>query len=182
MLVRYQRTLADLEAQYDFYSELAVTKKAIARYRTRSSIAIGVLISGVSYLAFTPGYPLLSLGIGTVAALIFASRAPSIYKRAVRQSIRRSFAPNSGAYFDSEVELELLETGVIVRTDRMETKFTWKALKGIESRPGYTFLCIDALNAVSIPHKGIVSGDFPALLTELGRRYQSVHLLESNAE
>lgn len=181
MLVRYQRTLADLEAYYDFYCDSTVTQKAINRYRTRMSVGVGMVVFGMFCVMSAPASPLAALGVGAVSALLFASQASRIYKNAVRGNIRRCYAPQSGAFFDKELELELVETGFILRTARMETKIPWRTLERIDSRPGYTYLCIDALNAISIPHKGIVAGDFPAMLAEIGRRYQPDQRLESAA-
>ncbi len=176
MIVRYERTLADLEAYYDFYCDSAITKKAIARYRTRVSLALGMIVFGGGLIISpTAPAPLLPLVVGAAVALAFASQAKRIYTKSIRQQVRRTYGPTYGAFFDKEMELELLESGFIVRTARMETKIPWRTLQRIDSRPGYTYLCLDELNAICIPHKGIVAGDFPTMLVELGRRYQVSH-------
>jgi hypothetical protein len=69
MLVRYQRKLADLEAYYDIYCDSAITKKAIARYRNRMSLAIGMVVFGGG-LILSPTAPLLPLVAGDFPTML----------------------------------------------------------------------------------------------------------------
>lgn len=173
MHIRFQRTMDDMIAFSDYHYDHSPTlKKIVARYRVGGALAILVLSNALVHLIL-PDAPLpLTLTVSVVGAIYFATQAGKIIKRKTRDNTRKLYAEGKHASLDKEVLLELTETGLIARSDYMETKLAWGAIERIESTPDHTFLYLSPVQAFTIPHNKITEGNFPAMLAEIGRLYQ----------
>ena len=173
MRIRFKRTLNDIIAFSDFhYSHSPTMKKVVARYRVAGALAI-LILTGAATHSMMPNIPLpLVISVSVVGAAIFATQASNIVKQKMRDNTRKLYSEGKSASLEKEVEMELTETGLIARSDIMETKFAWGAIERIESTADYTFFYISPVQAYIVPHNKIIEGNFPAMLAEIGRLYQ----------
>ena len=173
MRIRFKRTLNDIIAFSDFhYSHSPAMKKIVARYRVAGALAI-LLFPAALIHWIMPEVPLpLAISVSVAGAVIFAVQASNIVKRKLRDNTRKLYSEGKSASLEKEVEMELTETGLIARSDIMETKFAWGAIERIESTADYTFFYISPIQAYIVPHNKIIEGNFPAMLAEIGRLYQ----------
>ena len=173
MRIRFKRTLDDIIAFSDFhYSHSPAMKKIVARYRVAGALAILILTGAMTH-TMIPDIPLpLIISVSAVGAAIFATQASNIVKRRLRENTRKLYAEGNNASLEKEVDMELTETGLIARSDIMETKFAWGAIERIETTADYTFFYISPVQAYIVPHNKIIEGNFPAMLAEIGRLYQ----------
>lgn len=177
MHILVRRNIDDIVAFSDHYlSRSRVVKRVTARYRLFGSLILG----GVTFLAIyitAPSLPLLATVGALATALSFAFRARGLVRRGQIRTIHRIYTegPNPAALKD--VEIEVMDTGILARTDTVETRIAWSAIQDIVSTQTHTFLHLSPLRAIIIPHQKVVEGNLPALLAEIGRRYHPTHTL-----
>ena len=177
--IRFRRTLEDLLAFSDFYCrESPTVKGVVARYRVKGTLFIALLPCALIHV-LAPEVPLPFLFFSSIAAaVVFATQAASIVRHRTRESLLKLYTEDKKPFVEKEVEVELMETGLIARSNHMETKVAWGALERIDTTPDYTFLYFNSMSAFIIPHNRILEGSFPALLAEIGRRYHPDQNLE----
>jgi hypothetical protein len=177
MHIRVKRSIEDIVAFSDHYvANSRYVKRAIARYRLFGALVIGGVTALVT-VAVTPHVALFGLSLALALALIFAAQAGGIVRRHRRQMIRKLYTEGKNPPALNDVELEVMETGVIARTETTETRVAWNAIHSIMSTQDYTYLHLTPLRALIIPHKKVVEGSLPALLAEIGRRYHPTNTL-----
>ena len=177
MRIHVKRSLEDVVAFSDHYiANSRYIKKTIARYRLFGALTIGGVIA-LTIPTLTPHAPAVGVALALGAALAFATQAGGIVKRQRRLMIRKFYTEGKNPPALNDVDLEVLETGLIARTETTETRIAWNALHGIISTPDYTYLHLTPQRALIIPHKKVVEGNLPALLAEIGRLYHPTNTL-----
>lgn len=173
MRIRFECTMEDVLAFSDFhYQHSPMVNRFIFWYRLIGALTI-VLLPSVLIQVLVPDVPLLfRLAVSLLCAIGFAFRASAIIKRRMRKQTLKLYNEGKNSSFLGKHALELTDTGLITRSEYTETKLAWGAIERIEASPDYTFLYISSVQAYVIPHNRIYEGDFRALMSELGRRFQ----------
>jgi len=173
MRLYFERTLDDMIAFNDFhFRHSPYMKRFMFWYRLIGALAI-VLVSTVLSQVLTPTAPFLfSFILSLIGAGVFVVLAPSLVQKRMKKQVRKLYSEGKNVSALGAQELELTDTGLIARSEYMETKLAWGAIERIESTPTHTFLYLSSVQAYIIPHDKIREGNYHALLTEIGSRFQ----------
>jgi hypothetical protein len=183
--IRYAVTVDDMVAFNEFHylhSPDAMRKRKRKRVILSVSGALVYLVLGYCMHVSAPGIfgwwfaPVLGLLIGL---LIYGLGSPRFnIPHLLRYLVRRRYAKADTAKYLGEHFLEVDDQGFSHRTAYTETRFAWGALERIETAQDRTFLYISSFQAVVIPHKCVIEGNFAALLMAVKSHYKPGQVLE----
>ncbi len=172
----YTVTMADLVAYNLYYFRHS---SAIRRRQRRSLIVVpsGIVAVALAVYFLTPIIPLwfclvwgLCSTLLTVGPMVYYQKRG--YIKRVPKMVQQMYSEDKNPGLLGEHTLEVDEEGFTVATDYQHTCYSWGALVRIETEPGYTYLYTGAINGYVIRHDAITSGNFKAVLEQIGRHYQ----------
>ena len=183
--IRYDVSLKDMAMYSGFhFARSAEGKRRINRLRPIFSLVgglvgfcIGLLFQRIYLYSWNNILAVLSALLGVILPYVqFWQMAndPKFFKKRVTKMYGKGYEKT----LLCEHELIVSESGFIDRTTYHEGKFSWGSLHHIESEPDFTYLYVGPKNAIVIPHKNIIEGDLPSLLTAIKTHYKSDQLLE----
>ena len=173
MRIHFERTMDDMIAFNDYhFRHSPYMKRFMFWYRLIGALAIILLSTLLIQILLPPSpYP-FGFIMSLIGAGFFVAIAPTMIQRRMKKQARKLYSEGKNASALGAQELEVTETGLIARSEYFETKMAWGAIERIESTPTHTFLYLSSVQAYIIPHDKIHEGNYHALLTEIGRRFQ----------
>jgi len=167
MQIEFQLVEADLLALSLYHAQHSpATLRRVRRVR----LLIGILLA---FLAVVYGL-LFSSVLAAVAIvvldLLFVFFWPRVWLRSYRRVTLESYRQGQNRALLSPHTLELLEDGLLQRSEWTETKLRWPAVERLESTPDHTFVYTTSVSAIIIPRQNVRRGDYGAFVAELRAR------------
>lgn len=114
----------------------------------------------------------------SLAILLLAVAWPVLVPRYLRwrltRYVRRMYSEGSNASLIGVHEAVTLEDALAVTTPGDDTKIRWSAIGRVLTTPDYGFMYMSATQAVIIPRRTIVTGDFQAFMDDVHRHTSQV--------
>ena len=175
MPLRYENTINDMLAFQEFhYAHSPTAKRVMSGYRWGGTVVLFIF----SYILWR-GHSLASnLFFASFGSGLYAFVSPAICRRSLRRQALKMYSEGDNKGLTGEHELELIEGGFIERTPYNETKIAWGAVERIETTQDYTFIYINSVMALTIPHNSILEGDYKAFMEQIGQRFQPNQILQ----
>jgi hypothetical protein len=172
MKIRYENTMDDLMAFHDHYvTQTPRMKRIWSAYRWIGA-AVVFLAGFFRESASGNQDTIFRLTIAVVGAVIVALIIKPLMLWSARFLTRQLLSNGNNRGFLGEHELEIVDEGLIERTEYNESKAAWGGFDRIESNSQYTFLFVGPATAHVIPHNRLLSGDYKAFMTEFRERYK----------
>ncbi len=167
MKIRYKNSLEDLIQfnLYHFEQSPSLQRKMAGLKWGMAALAAAVI--GVLGLLQGSVAPVV-LGLVTGGACLFV--IPWYVRKDMRRNVERLYSEQKSDALLQERELEITETGLVMRSPLGETFAPWNGIVGVASTPGYTFVYDQPLQAHVIPRRAILQGDYDGFATELKAR------------
>jgi hypothetical protein len=93
-------------------------------------------------------------------------------RRRLEKIVRRLLNEGSNKSLLGERELEIIETGLITRSEREQGSYTWDVIERIGFTPDYTFIFISTVQGIAIAKSSVFEGDYEEFKEELRRRFE----------
>ena len=172
--VVYNVTMDDMVAFNEFHMRGSRTMRSIWR---RCLVAFPLLAFVFSMALLWHG-EMVSVWPALFTAAVCAAGAAGyvlllkhLYAGRLRKSVRALYSEDQNPCALGEHTLEVDEEGFTVVSRYSRCRYAWGALVKVETEPRYSYIYLGAVNALVIPHGEIVSGDFRAVLEQIGRHY-----------
>lgn len=179
MRIRYENTMEDLFAlQEHFIARSPVTKRSMVNLQLVGSGAMFLLLFLVLTVLKGKRTVEVNLVISLLAGVLYFFIIPQITRRHMKKQVVNFYSDGKDKGFLCEHELEIVEDGIIERTQFNETKTAWGAVANILSTPEHTFLFIGTTMAHVIPHTRLIADDYRTFMEELVRRYKPDQTLQ----
>jgi hypothetical protein len=93
---------------------------------------------------------------------------PGHWRRRYLRQVSQTYAQPENQHLFGEQSLTLNDDGLTVRSPSgAVTEYPWEAIWQIDEEPGFLYVYLDGLSAITIPAHGLMEGDFDALRAAL---------------
>jgi len=183
MRIRYANTVDDLVAFIDFHAAHSTTVEQNIRLTKWTSTVLVIVLTFVA-LNFTIG------DSGALSAKVFGALAggvlmfiavPRLTRWNMRVQVGKLLREDRNKSVVGEHELEILDDGLVERTEYNENKSSWAGIERVVSTPRYTFIYITSVSAHVVPRESVSDGDYDAFTQELARRVHAAQPISSGS-
>ena len=169
MQIRYELTLEDMAAFYEYYNKNDPQRK---RERRRLYIAFIIVIAALVSLCFLPDPNILLMGGMAAVSTSVMLAVWWLTKYGLKRRLRQLYSGEDGRGVIGTHRVEITDEGIIGRSEYSESKIAWGMITRIENTADHTFLFLGKAKGIVLPHHRITEGSLPAFLQTLGERYQ----------
>jgi hypothetical protein len=183
MRIRYADTLDDLVAFSDFHAAHSTTVKQNIRLTRWTSAVLVIALTFAALTFVTDDSMALSAKVfgALVGGVFMFVVVPHLTRWNLRVQMRKILREGRNKSVVGEHELEILDEGLLERTEYNETKSSWAGIERVVSTPQYTFIYITSVSAHVIPRESVSEGDYDAFIQELTRRIHAAQHIPSGS-
>ena len=171
MKLKFETDVNDLIAYRSYiYDTSEAVQSKIKKYRM--FYIFYIIVMSTLYYFNNSVFTLLILIVCVVLAVKFIFFNKKLYLRRAKNNLLMYKPDLSESNF---TEIELGEDYILTSDNNAETKIYIKNIKQVTDWNEYTFIILDELQAVSIPHKKIFEGNLDRFKDSLSNKLQSIN-------